>query len=313
LLGAPVAPRVVKGRMDSSQEGKNEPAPEAERPAIGLAEFLESHPPGSGTTVASVVRSKAGQKPDFVRPEIRLHCASSKCGGTRTFVCREDSGYASIDTKWAERFLTYVCRNCGETERIFALRARARASGRAEVYKVGEFPPFGPPMPARVISLIGPERDLFLKGRRAENQGLGVGAFAYYRRVIESQWKRLVEEIIRVAERVGASTKMIQTLRDALKETQFNKAVEGIREGIPDVLKISGQNPLTLLYRALSEGLHDESDEYCLELASSVRIVLTELAERIGQALKDEKELQDAVNRLVARKPSKKDKGGGQE
>jgi hypothetical protein len=298
--------------MNVSEAGPTEPKPnEADEPVIGLAEFLESHPPGSGATLASVVRPSRpnSQSLEFVNAEIRLHCGSSKCGGMRSFTCKKDSGF-SISGEWDERFLTYVCRNCGQTSRIYALRTRATTGDRAEVYKMGELPPFGPPMPARVISLIGPERDLFLKGRRAENQGLGVGAFAYYRRVIESQWKRLVEEIIRVGERVGASSKMIATLQEALKEAQFSKAVESIKEGIPDVLKISGQNPLTLLYKALSEGLHDEADEHCLALASSVRIILTELAERIAQALKDEKELQEAVTRLLARRTSRSPDGG---
>jgi hypothetical protein len=45
------------------------------------------------------------------------------------------------------------------------------------VQKLGELPPFGPPTPPRVFKLIGEEyRELFLKGRRAENRGLGIGA-----------------------------------------------------------------------------------------------------------------------------------------
>jgi hypothetical protein len=41
----------------------------------------------------------------------------------------------------------------------------------------------------------------------------------------------------------------------------------------------------------LSEGLHNESDDQCLELAKTIRIVMTALAERIETALKDESEL----------------------
>jgi hypothetical protein len=31
-------------------------------------------------------------------------------------------------------------------------------------YKIGELPIYGPPTPARLISLIGPDREIFLKG-----------------------------------------------------------------------------------------------------------------------------------------------------
>jgi hypothetical protein len=62
-----------------------------------------------------------------------------------------------------------------------------------------------------------------------------------------------------------------------------------------------GDNPLILLHSALSEGLHAQTDEQCLELAQAVRVVLAELAERIGQALKDEAELNAAISRLMKR------------
>lgn len=280
-----------------------------EPPTIDLAEFLESYPPGSNALVQGIARARVappGAAPQLVTPDIQLHCPSEKCRGVRIFECTEDSEY-SITSEGGPRFLTYVCRNCKESSRLYALAARITTKSvkgvfDGEVYKIGEMPPFGPPVPARVISLVGPERNLFLKGRRAENQGLGIGSFAYYRRVVDSQWQRLIEEIIRVAERVGAPESMLAVLRQAAAEDQFAKAVGMIKDGIPESLKVDGHNPLTLLYGALSEGLHAQTDEECLEIASSIRVVLTELAERIGQALKDEKELKDAVSRLLSRK-----------
>lgn len=53
---------------------------------------------------------------------------------------------------------------------------------------------------------------------------------------------------------------------------------------IPQTLLINGHNQLTLLHSALSEGLHDQTDEKCLELATSIRVVLTDLADRLGCA-----------------------------
>jgi hypothetical protein len=48
--------------------------------------------------------------------------------------------------------------------------------------------------------------------------------------------------------------------------------------------------------------LHQRSDEQCLEIASSIRVVLAELSERLAQALKDEAELNKALSRLMANK-----------
>ena len=55
-----------------------------------------------------------------------------------------------------------------------------------------------------------------------------------------------------------------------------------IKHGLPSALFIRGENPLKLLYGVLSDGLHDQDDVYCLDLATSIRLVLTELAELYG-------------------------------
>ena len=104
--------------------------------------------------------------------------------------------------------------------------------------------------------------------------------------------------------RGDAPPDLINNLTAAKNEVQFSKAVDLVKAGIPQVLLINGHNPLTLLHSALSEGLHAETDEQCLELATSIRVVLSDLAERLGNALKDHAELNNAVGRLMqAKKP----------
>jgi hypothetical protein len=131
---------------------------------------------------------------------------------------------------------------------------------------------------------------------------MGIAAFAYYRRVIEDQKGRIFDEIIKVCGRLSAGEEIITELTNAKNETQFNKAVDTVKLAIPQALFINGHNPLTLLHSALSEGLHAQTDEECLEIATSIRVIMAELAERMGQALKDEAELSAAVKRLLAKK-----------
>jgi len=153
------------------------------------------------------------------------------------------------------------------------------------------------------MKLVGVDRELFLQGRRAELRGLGIGAFAYYRRVVEEQKGRIIEEIGKVALKIKPSRETEELFEKAKAETQFSSAVDLIRSAIPESLLIDGHNPLTLLHSALSEGLHAQTDNECLELATSIRVVLTELAERISTALKEEATLKNAVSRLLNRKP----------
>jgi len=191
---------------------------------------------------------------------------------------------------------------------MFSLAVRHIDEKLCEVYKFGELPHFGPPIPARVLRLIQPDRELFLSGRRCENQGLGIGAFTYYRRVVENQWTRLVDEIIRVGKAIGAPEPSIIALEASRDEKQFSKAVKGLKDAIPAALLINGYNPLVLLHGALSKGVHNLSDEECLALATSIRVVLVEFAEKLGQALKDEKELSESITRLLQAQAGKAEK-----
>ena len=49
-----------------------------------------------------------------------------------------------------------------------------------------------------------------------------------------------------------------------------------IKDGIPESLLVDGHNPLTVLYTALSAGIHGQTDELCLERAASIRLVLAD-------------------------------------
>jgi hypothetical protein len=278
----------------SSAEKEQEPE------QISWAEFLETIPPNSPQRVTIYQWDKSGQYTIVATPDLQLHCTSDTCNGLRFFLCGQDK---AIYSSTRDFFLPYLCRNCLATTKTFAIHAeRIVDTLDAEVIKFGELPAFGPPTPARVISLIGPDREMYLKGRRTENQGLGIGAFAYYRRVIENQKGRIIGEIAKVAARLGATEPVLRRFEVAQNETQFSKAVDDIKDAIPQVLLIDGHNPLTLLHTALSEGLHAQSDEDCLEFASDIRVVMTELADRISQALKDEAELKSAISRLLSRK-----------
>lgn len=272
--------------------------------------FFEDVPPGKNELIQGLGRKSVSHGVSWIMqvPAIQLHCDNEACQGIRYFEPNETEYLRPKERK--EHFLTFICRNCKRSRKTYAFWSRLGEDEiNGELMKFGEVPPFGPPTPARVITIIGAERDYFLKGRRAENQGLGIAAFAYYRRVVENQKTRIIDEIIRVAQKIGAPKEVTDDLNIARGETQFSRAVEAIKHGIPESLLIGGHNPLTVLHSALSEGLHAQTDQQCLELATSIRVVLTELVERMGNALKEELELNTAVSRLLQASAQKAERG----
>jgi hypothetical protein len=266
---------------------------------ISFAEFLQDVPPSQPRRVTKLWFFDSDRNKILSRPDLNLHCATPElCNRISVFRATSDKVYFNRETR-RDTFVTYQCSNCRKTEKLFSIQAEADDDKSGRCYKYGELPPFGPPTPPRLQRLLQPDRLLFMKGRRCESQGLGVGAFVYYRRVVENQKNRILDEVIKVALKLAAPEETIKTLSAAKEENQFSRAMESVRDAIPQALLINGANPLTLLHSALSDGLHGRSDEECLETAHDVRVILVELAERLGQALKDEAELNTAVTRLM--------------
>ena len=262
------------------------------------AEFLADAPPSSQYRGTDIVEITPSNYAHLATPEIKTYCGG-ECEDIRYF----DScgGSASFDRDSFSCFLTYKCRHCEQDRRYMPLlgfRGDGAWDETSVIVKIGQFPPFGPYTSARLLRLIQPDAELFKKGRRAEAHGLGIGAYSYYRRVVERQKNRLLDGIIAVGKLYSAPADVIAKLEAAKGQHQFKQAMDDVKDAIPDVLKIDGHNPLMLLHRATSKGIHEMEDDECLARAHDVRLVLIALAERISAVTKSDAELKSAVGRL---------------
>lgn len=274
---------------------------------ITFKEFLESIPPYREIEISDlnifngILEIRSG-KISSNYPDIEIECPI--CRGKR-FFSKTDylSEFPNSDSSKTSG-IVYTCKNCEEAQKIYTLKFIQLSEELktrfipGKIMKVGEYPPFGDSIPSKVISLVGKERDFFLKGRRCENQSLGIGAYAYYRRIVENQKDKLIDEIIKVCNKLGKQEALIAELENAKAEIQFSKAIDSIKEELPTSLYIEDQNPLKLLHKAVSKGIHNMTDEECLQYAESIRIILFELTERINVILKDSKEIHDAISVL---------------
>ena len=156
--------------------------------------------------------------------------------------------------------------------------------------------------------MAGDDVSLFEKGLQCEAAGQGIGAFTYYRRVLDNQRIKILDALRQAAEKLQADPELAKELEAAKSERQFTKAVEAIKKGLPPSLYIDGHNPLTLLHDAVSEGLHAESDESCMAYATSVRVVLEDMVRRIDLALAEQANVKDAVSKLLQAQAARKAK-----
>jgi hypothetical protein len=202
---------------------KSAPLKNPPNDSVPWADFLSIHPPDKMRVV-----SKMG------RPMDGLDCKSEGCGGVRTFDCVDSSSKRGYYNYSGRLFLEYKCRNCRETTKIYALICRwevpegeelpeGDAVGVMRAVKLGEWPPLGPSTPRKLRQFLGDDIDLFEQGQRAEGQGMGIGAFGYYRRVVENRRTQLFDKLIEAATRLGLDDATLAALTDDRDNWQFSK------------------------------------------------------------------------------------------
>jgi hypothetical protein len=281
-------------------EGEKAGRNSAKIQTIKFEDLLGKYPPGQMYAITNLGISRSpSSAPILNKPRLKLYCPDDFCNGVRFFDARQAQKVA-LTEKWSRVFLHYSCSNCRCRSKIFAIMARWNAvADEGEAVKIGEWPPFGPQVSARVTSIVGQSNALFLMGCRAEMQGLGIGAMLYYRKVVENQKNQIIDEIIRVGRRAHSSEPQIEKLKAARSEKEIKKAVEIISDAIPQVLLINGYNPLALLEQALTKGSYVQKDHDALRLAAAIRKILTELAECMARVLEDQSDLEEAVNTIL--------------
>lgn len=292
------------------------PAPSEEvapaKPPNAFKEFLETSPPDIQVTLidrgVGPYDTRGYGSKEFYRlatPELDLHC--EYCEGTRAFKCIGGEG-AALHRGAIFDELDYECKNCKEGHKYrkrFCLAIFGDGKSGV-VQKIGEYPPYSPITSRKIYDLIGENhRQLFLKGRRAELRGLGIGAFAYYRRIVDNQKDLIIERLETVAKHLGASEETLKIFLSAKAQDQFTSAIKEIKDALPPALFIDTHNPLTLLYDLLSDGIHDLSDEECLIHARTVRTLLIALAERMSEIMKEDAKVKAAIGAFLSRKQPK--------
>jgi len=280
---------------------------EAEIKTATLEELLQDVPLYSPRLIYSLFTGPKDAR-FYLPAELRLHCAHENCEGVRRHekVGQSDSFIAS---PYVHFFGSYKCTDCKITTKVFGVKAAYRAgqanSTTGTCVKIYQEPAFGHPIPKRLFKVIGEEnRENFLQARRAIGRGLGIGAYAYYRRIVESTKFALVDSILEIARATRAPEAQIKLLEEAQTERQFSKGIDKLRDvsAIPAVLLIEGHNPLTLLHDLLSEGIHKLSDGECLKRAQEAEVILCETADRMQIALTERKAVKAALSSIMSRK-----------
>ena len=163
--------------------------------------------------------------------------------------------------------------------------------------KCGEYPSLSPRVDEAILNVFPDDADLLKKAVCCLKDGFGVGAFAYFRQILESHIDLLISEIEKMA-REQEDTETLEKLAQLRGNGQMSKNIDLAKNALPVYLRVKGYNPLGLLYKTLSEGIHGLSDSECLGKANAIYGALTFILKTLAENSASRKRFISDLNSL---------------
>jgi hypothetical protein len=237
------------------------------------------------------------------RPAINMECHT--CKSLQTFNMRNEyqqlHGYSNPPCADENLRLQYLCQSCRQFTRLFYIYVSPELD---YIYKVGQYPEWEIKMDKNLETTLGKHSKTFRKGLVCESQGYGIGAFAYYRRITEEIIDELLDSIVSLID-VDNKEKYERALEETKKTRVTQEKIDLVKDLLPQILRPNGINPLGILHSELSEGLHANTDEACLEIASHIKDILTFLINQIIQSKESAKLFTASMKSLLEKKSTK--------
>jgi hypothetical protein len=117
-------------------------------------------------------------------------------------------------------------------------------------------------------------------------QGHGIGAYAYFRRIVEDNIYNLLQMLQEDLVTTGGNNLVLQELEKLNGNVPMSTKIDIANHALPDYLRPSGLNPLGALYGALSEGVHSHPDEVCLQKSVTIEKCLKYLVSELSSRKK---------------------------
>lgn len=181
-----------------------------------------------------------------------------------------------------------VCQSC-KAKIDFLIRStsdkewnRRKEGMTITIQKIGQFPSYEIGLNPTLKKYLNEEdQSNYKKALICLSISYGIGAYAYLRRVIENEIKRIVQDI---AELDFDGAEFVKAAYESFKvDFQMSKLIDVVTKHLPVSLKELGDNPVRLLYEQLSGGIHEFTDEECIEKAHHIDVLLNYVIRKINE------------------------------
>jgi len=249
------------------------------------------------------------------KPSINAECLI--CNQVQTYNMSNDYGDYEFNPAGNIFQLVYFCAGCNKSTKYYFVYFFTKEEGEGDdkedvlyMKKVGQYPAWSIYIDGELKDIVGESVDLYKKGLACESQSYGIGAYAYYRRITED----IIDELLQYISSLIDSNES-EAYEEALKEVEKAKnatdKIELVKDLLPKSLKPENLNPLGILHDALSIGLHNETDEECLDKAEDIKGALTFLVNQVARHEDDTKKFTDRMQKILQKKSEKIAKNNG--
>lgn len=201
--------------------------------------------------------------------------------------------------------LVGVCQSCGENI-DFLIKAESDTSWYERngekginIYlrKIGQFPPYSI-IPNKVVDkyLTKEDSENYRKALLNLSVNYGIGAFAYFRRIIENEIKRIIKDISEMD--FEGSELIKEGYIKFQNDHQMSNLIDIVNKHLPKSLTDLGDNPIRLLYEQLSGGIHSFPEEECLEKAKTIDIILSYVIKKVNEEKYQITNVKEAMKKL---------------
>ncbi|MBM3753846.1 MAG: hypothetical protein FJW38_07685 [Acidobacteria bacterium] len=254
-----------------------------------------------------------GQHPEFLPlgprhfvelpvPELSLACTSEVCKNNPSTRWRSGIQFGRPTIRASDanpQCLVFQCKQCDARTVFFILATLDHSLPCITLQKIGQNP----------AQLFEPPREIVSKWNRDEvasyknainlrNFGLGIGAMAYMRRVVETHIDDAISLLI--DERAESPIPDFDEgqMRSLIGSYRFDDKAKAIAPFVESV-QVSGHGNLaTLLHTNFSDGLHNLSDEQCVEKFDTVQALFECLISSLLDRKKRKSKLDASLNKL---------------
>lgn len=177
--------------------------------------------------------------------------------------------------------VSYLCKNC---ERA-TLSIWIRWSIHKEILtfeKCGQHPKVEIHPAKSLEKVLDTKAALYRKGLISRHQGYGLGAVAYFRRVVEDTIDEMIDALLQAMRETGSDEGIITKVEEAKSSRAVEDKIKAVADLVPNHLRPGGVNPFGLLYGLLSAGLHDLTEGECVEIADGIIKVFDHIFVEMG-------------------------------